>query len=191
MHANTCKRDARTLLTMSNTTPSTATQPEAWMRGPVEGIDPMLMPVAHALVQAREELERIATEVPPDQVWLRPGGAASIGFHVRHLGAALDRLFTYARGERLSEEQKAAFRAEAEPGDPPAALPDLVRAATMQIDRAVEQLRRTSRDALLEFRGVGRAQLPSNVLGLLFHAAEHSTRHAGQLITTAKILNAR
>ena len=178
-------------MVMSNPTPSTTTQPETWMRGPIEGIDPMLMPVAHALMQAREELERIANEIPADDVWLRPGGAASIGFHVRHLGAALDRLFTYARGERLSEEQKAVFRAEAEPGDPPATLPDLVHDATMRIDRALDQLRRTSRDQLLEFRGVGRAQLPSNVLGLLFHAAEHSTRHAGQIITTAKILNAR
>jgi len=178
-------------MVMPNPTPSTTTQPETWMRGPIEGIDPMLMPVAHALMQAREELERIANEIPADDVWLRPGGAASIGFHVRHLGAALDRLFTYARGERLSEEQKAVFRAEAEPGDPPATLPDLVHDATMRIDRALDQLRRTSRDQLLEFRGVGRAQLPSNVLGLLFHAAEHSTRHAGQIITTAKILNAR
>ena len=171
---------------MSNTP-----QPEAWMRGPIEGIDPMLMPVAHALIQARDELEQIVSQVPADQVWLRPGGAASIGFHVRHLGAALDRLFTYARGERLSDAQKAAFRAEGEPGDPPAGLPDLVSGATAQIDRALDQLRRTTREQLLDFRGVGRAQLPSNVLGLLFHAAEHSTRHTGQLITTAKILGAR
>jgi len=191
VHAVTCKRDARTLLKMSNTTPTTTPQPETWMRGPIDGVDPMLMPVAHALVQAREELERLAAEVPPEQVWLRPGGAASIGFHVRHLGAALDRLFTYARGERLSEEQKVAFRAEGEPGDPPAALADLVTESTAQIDRALDQLRRTRPDELLAFRGVGRAQLPSNVLGLLFHAAEHSTRHTGQLITTAKILAAR
>jgi len=176
---------------MSNTTPSAATKPETWMRGPIEGVDPMLMPVAHALMQAREELERIATEIPSDHVWLRPGGAASIGFHVRHLGAALDRLFTYARGERLSDAQKTVFRAEAEPGDPPATLPDLVNDATAQIDRAMDQLRQTTRGQLLEFRGVGRAQLPSNVLGLLFHAAEHSTRHAGQVITTAKILGVR
>jgi uncharacterized damage-inducible protein DinB len=176
---------------MSNPTPSTPTQPDTWMRGPIEGIDPMLMPVAHALTQAREELERIATEVPADHVWLRPGGAASIGFHVRHLGAALDRLFTYARGERLSDTQKSVFRAEGEPGDPPATLSDLVNDVRVQIDRALDQLRRTNRDQLLEFRGVGRAQLPSNVLGLLFHAAEHSTRHTGQLITTAKILSAR
>jgi uncharacterized damage-inducible protein DinB len=158
------------------------------MRGPIEGIPPLLMPVAHALIQARDELERMASQIPPEHVWRRPGGAASIGFHVKHLGAALDRLFTYARGERLSDVQKEAFRAEEEPGDPPAALADLVNAATAQIDRALDQLRRMSHDQLLEHRGVGRAQLPSNVLGLLFHAAEHSTRHTGQLITTARIL---
>jgi len=158
------------------------------MHGPIEGIPPLLMPVAHALIQARDELERMTSQIPPGHVWLRPGGAASIGFHVRHLGAALDRLFTYARGERLSDVQKEAFRAEEEPGDPPAALADLVNAATAQIDRALDQLRRMSDNQLLEHRGVGRAQLPSNVLGLLFHAAEHSTRHTGQLITTAKIL---
>jgi uncharacterized damage-inducible protein DinB len=158
------------------------------MRGPIEGIAPLLMPAAHALVQARDELERMASQIPAEHVWLRPGGAASIGFHVKHLGAALDRLFTYARGERLSEAQKEAFRSEAEPGNPPASLADLVSEACAQIDRALDQLRRTSSDQLLEHRGVGRAQLPSNVLGLLFHAAEHSTRHTGQMITTAKIL---
>lgn len=158
------------------------------MRGPIEGIDPLLMPVAHALVQARDELERMSAQIPAEHVWLRPGGAASIGFHVRHLGAALDRLFTYARGERLSDEQKQAFRSEAESGNPPASLDDLVNEAGARIDRALDQLRQMSSDQLLEYRGVGRAQLPSNVLGLLFHAAEHSTRHTGQLITTAKIL---
>ena len=84
-----------------------------------------------------------------------------------------------------------AVGAEGAPGDPPAALRELVDEAAVQIDRALDQLRRTTRDELLAFRGVGRAQLPSNVLGLLFHAAEHSTRHAGQLITTAKILAVR
>ena len=158
------------------------------MRGPIEGIDPMLMPVAHALVQAREDLEALVSHVPAARVWDRPGGAASIGYHVRHLGGALDRLFTYARGEGLSDAQKAALRAEGEAGSPPAPLADLVRGTSDQIERALEQLRQTSRDRLLDHRGIGRAQLPSNVLGLLFHAAEHSTRHAGQAITTAKVL---
>jgi uncharacterized damage-inducible protein DinB len=167
---------------------STSTQPEAWMRGPIAGVDALLMPVAHSLVQAREELAELVGLVPAEHVWQRPGAAASIGFHVRHLGAALDRLFTYARGERLSDAQKAALRAESEPG---AALDVLVAEAQAHIDRALEQLRQTTRDQLLEFRGIGREQLPSNVLGLLFHAAEHTTRHAGQLITTAKIIEGR
>jgi len=169
---------------------STTPQPEVWMRGPIEGIDPMLMPVAHALVQAREDLEQLVSQVPVDQVWVRPGGAASVGFHVRHLGGALDRLFTYARGDMLTDAQKTALRAESAAGVPPATLADLVHETSATIERALGQLRQTNRDRLLDHRGIGRAQLPSNVLGLLFHAAEHSTRHAGQAITTVKILTA-
>jgi len=143
------------------------------------------MPVVHALIQAREDLERLVTTVPPEHVWARPGGAASIGFHVRHAGGALDRLFTYARGEALSDAQRAALKAEGEPGDPPVSLSELVTDVSRTIDAAMEQLRLTSADSLLAGRTVGRAGLPATVLGLLFHAAEHTTRHVGQAITTA------
>jgi uncharacterized damage-inducible protein DinB len=163
-------------------------QPEAWLRGAVDGIEPMLMPVAHALIQAREDIQQLATRVPASAVWERPGDAASIGFHVRHLGGALDRLLTYARGETLSEAQRAALKEEGAPGNPPASLADVVRETGAIVDRALDQLRATSPEQLLEPRRIGRAELPSNVLGLLFHAAEHCTRHAGQAITTAKIL---
>ena len=151
----------------------------------------MVMPVVHSLIQVREELERLAASVPDDLVWQRPGGAASIGFHVRHTGGALDRLLTYARGEALTEAQRLAARTEAEPGQPAATLRDVVESVTGFIDRALAQVRDTSRETLLEPRKVGRAGLPSNVLGLLFHAAEHATRHAGQALTTAKILAGR
>jgi uncharacterized damage-inducible protein DinB len=146
------------------------------------------MPVVHALLQVREDLERLAGEVPAEHVWLRPGGAASIGFHVRHTGGALDRLFTYARGETLSEAQKAAARAEESPGDPAAELAAVVQGVEQIISRALEQLGSTSQASLLEERKLGRAGLPTTVLGLLFHAAEHSTRHVGQAITTARIV---
>jgi hypothetical protein len=161
---------------------------EVWQRGPVPGFEPLLMPVVHALLQVREDLDRIAAEVPPEHVWLRPGGAASIGFHVRHTGGALDRPFTYARGESLSEIQKGALRAEGERGDPPASLFSVVTGVGDIIDRALDQLRRTPRESLLDERKLGRAGLPTTVLGLLFHAAEHCTRHVGQAITTARIL---
>jgi hypothetical protein len=160
-------------------------QTEAWQRGPVDGFEPLLMPVVHSLIQAREDLERLAATVPPEHIWRRPGGAASIGFHVRHTGGALDRLFTYARGETLSEAQRAAISTEGEAGDPPASMATLVGEVNRVIDAAFDQLRTTPRASLLDERKVGRAGLPATVLGLLFHAAEHSTRHVGQAITTA------
>ena len=126
--------------------------------------------------------------VPAEHTWERPGGAASIGFHVRHLGDALDRLFTYARGEALSDTQKAAMRAEGDLVDPAPSLADVAADMNASIERALEQLRTTTRDDLRTARTVGRAGLPTTTLGLLFHAAEHSTRHAGQAISTAKIL---
>lgn len=164
---------------------------EVWLRGPVEGVDGLLMPVAHALLQAREDIQQLAGSVAPEQVWARPGGAASIGFHVQHLGNVVDRLFTYARGETLNDLQKTALKAEAAPADPPAALEAVIEAATHMLDRGLDQLRATAPDRLLDERRVGRAGLPSNVLGLLFHAAEHTTRHVGQAITTARILSNR
>ncbi len=165
-------------------------KPEAWLRGSVEGFDPFVMPAVHALIQAREDIQHLAATVPDAHVWATPGGAASIGFHVRHLGGALDRLLTYARGETLSDSQKLAMRSESLPGDPPAALARVVAEVEQQIDRALDQLRLATRDDLIQPRSVGRTALPATTLGLLFHAAEHCTRHAGQAITTAKILAA-
>jgi len=162
---------------------------EAWQRGPVAGFEPFVMPVVHALIQVREDLDRLAAEVAPEHVWARPGGAASIGFHVRHTGGALDRMFTYARGETLSDAQKASLREEGAAGDPPASLLSVTASVSTIIDRALDQLRATPSDSLLDDRKLGRAGLPTTVLGLLFHAAEHSTRHVGQAITTAKILH--
>lgn len=167
---------------------SSVPQTEVWQRGAVPGFEPLLMPVVHALLQAREDLERLAGDVPPEHVWVRPGGAASIGFHVRHTGGALDRLFTYARGETLSDSQKAALREEGAPGEAAASLVAVLSGVNAIIDRALQQLAATSKESLLDERKLGRAGLPTNVLGLLFHAAEHCTRHVGQAITTARIV---
>jgi uncharacterized damage-inducible protein DinB len=161
-------------------------QPEFWMRGiTVEGIAPALQPVAHALLQALEDLEGAAAGLSVDALWARPGGAASAGFHLRHLAGSLDRLTTYARGEALTDAQLAALRTEQDPGEGADALLAHVRATTA---RALDQLRATPEDSLDEPRFVGRARLPSSVRGLLYHAGEHTSRHTGQVVTTAKIV---
>ena len=164
--------------------------PEVWLRGPVPEIPPLLQPVAHALLQAVEEVRRVVGPLSSDQLWARPGGAASVGFHVRHAAGSLDRLFTYARGEALSAEQRAFLAAEAEPGSLPEEAASLVAAFERQVGRALAQLRETRESMLLEARGVGRLQLPSTVVGLLVHAAEHTQRHVGQIVTTARIARA-
>lgn len=168
-----------------------ANRPEAWLRGPLPGVSPWLQPAAHALVQAGEDAERAAQGLTIEELWMRPGGAAAAGFHLRHISGVLDRLLTYARGEQLSEAQFAALRTEGEPGDPPAAVDALLRDLRAAIDHALEVLRSTPEASLLEPREVGRGRLPSTVLGLLSHAAEHAQRHTGQLITTVKVVRGR
>ena len=159
--------------------------PEVWMRGPLPEYAPTLMPIAHALLQAREDVERVATDATAEELWQRPGHAASAGYHLQHLAGSLDRLLTYARGESLNEAQFAALALEGAPG---VSAPALVSAVLAQIDQALDQVRLTPVEQLKEPREVGRARLPSTVLGLLFHAAEHSARHVGQLTTTLKVV---
>jgi hypothetical protein len=165
--------------------------PEVWLRGPVADVPPLLQPVAHALLQAAEDVRRAAAPLSAAHLWARPGGAPSVGFHVRHAAGSLDRLFTYARGETLSAEQRTFLANEAEPGASPPRATALAEDFERQVRSALEQLRATAESALLEGRGVGRLQLPSTVLGLLVHAAEHTQRHVGQILTTAKIVKAR
>jgi hypothetical protein len=165
------------------------TATEAWLEGPLADVDPYLMPVAHGLVQVARDVEGLAA-LTPEEMWARPGGAAAVGFHLQHIAGVLDRLFTYARGEALSDAQMAALRAEGDP-DRSASAGALVGTVRAAVDRALAQVRATSREALLDPRAVGRKKLPSNVLGLLHHAAEHATRHTAQAITTAKVVRSR
>jgi len=166
----------------------TESLPEVWLRGPRPGVPPLLQPVAHALLQAREEVAALMTDFPAVRLAERPLGLASVGFHLRHLVGVLDRTFTYARGEALSAAQLAYLAAEGAPPTHPGAVAELVQAFARQVDTALAQLGSTPEATLPEWRGVGRAQLPSTVVGLLVHAAEHTTRHVGQLLVTSKVV---
>jgi uncharacterized damage-inducible protein DinB len=162
--------------------------PEVWLRGPLHGIEAPLQPAAHALLQSAEDVAAAASDLTIDELWMRPGGAASAGFHLRHIAGSIDRLLTYARGEQLDDRQREALRHERESGVPPAGAETLILGATAAIESALATLRETSASTLGDTRGVGRAALPSTVGGVLFHIAEHTQRHTGQLIATAKIV---
>ena len=163
-------------------------EPEVWLRGPIEHVPAMLQPVAHSLLQCRNEVHATLPTLGSADVWARPGGAASIGYHVRHAVGSLDRLLTYARGEPLSEAQLAALRGERRPEERDGIQHALLAEFDAAVERALAQVRATDPATLLEPREVGRARLPSTVIGLLFHAAEHTPRHVGQLATTAKVV---
>jgi uncharacterized damage-inducible protein DinB len=160
--------------------------PEVWMRGPIEEIPPLLQPVAHALLQAREEVEIITKGFPDDKLWNKPSNLGSVGFHLQHIRGVLDRLFTYAVKKQLSPEQLNYLNMEGVAAD--MSVINLVTAFNNQIDRALTQLKETDETTLLEPRGIGRQQIPSNVIGLLFHAAEHIQRHVGQLLVTVRFV---
>jgi uncharacterized damage-inducible protein DinB len=159
--------------------------PEVWLRGDLSGVPAAVMPVAHSLLQVREEIE-VVRSLSPAQIAARPGGVASIAFHLKHIAGSLDRLMTYAEGRSLDEQQMRDLEAETViDGEIPSRLVDLTRSA---IDRALARVTALPLESLYARRSVGRAQLPSTVVGLLFHAAEHAQRHAGQLATTARIV---
>ena len=162
-------------------------QPEAWLLGRVEGVSDAMMPVAHSLVQARRELLMLQEELITTEFLASPGGAASIGFHIAHINGSLDRLFSYARGEQLTLSQRSYLERE----DAIAhntGVNELVVAARDRIDHCLEHLTTIPDEQLYEPRPVGRDELPSTVIGLLFHAAEHTTMHVGQIRTTLKVI---
>ena len=166
-------------------------EPEVWLRGALPDVAPLLQPVAHSLLQCRLEVRATVPTLSATDLWVTPGGAASAGYHVRHAIGSLDRLFTYARGEQLSRDQLSALREEGRMDEREGIQTALVAEFDVAVEHALAQLRSTDPNALLDPREVGRAKLPSTVLGLLFHAAEHTQRHVGQLVTTAKVARGR
>ncbi|MEZ4701783.1 MAG: DinB family protein [Rhodothermales bacterium] len=164
--------------------------PEPWLRGPLPGIPPLLQPAAHALVMSVEDTARAVDGLTETHLWMRPGGVGSVGYHLAHLSGSTDRLLTYARGEALTDEQFRYLKAEADLETTRPRLDDLLAGWRQTVDAAFRQMAETPATILTDTRRVGRAGLPSTVIGLLFHAAEHASRHTGQLVTTARIVRA-
>src|SRR6185369_14534689 len=142
---------------------------EWWQRGPIDGVADALQPVAHILLQVRESVGALVEGLTEQQWNARPANIASAAFHVRHMAGVIDRLFTYARGDALSEGQLEALRSEGAHLDAPG-IPAMLAALSARIDLAIEELRKVDAATIGEFRAVGRARLPSTVIGCLVHA---------------------
>lgn len=160
---------------------------EAWLSGKLEGYAPVMMPAAHALVECMKDLRKYAENLSTEELTTRLNGAPSVAFHLKHIAGSIDRLLTYARGEKLNETQFNELKDEtAEKVSESSA--ELVKKSVSRIGAALQALQTTPLESLFETRYVGRKKLETNVFGLLFHIAEHTARHTGQIVTTAKIV---
>lgn len=166
---------------------TTENLPEVWLRGPLEEMPPLLQPVAHALMQSREEVQQLMTEFPDHLLWNKVADMASPGFHLQHMAGVLDRLFTYANSKPLSNAQLAYLASEGNPADDITTV-GLVKIFSLAVELSIHQLEQIDEAVLTQYRGVGRRNFPSTVIGLLVHAAEHTMRHTGQLLVTVKVL---
>ncbi|MBV8896099.1 MAG: DUF664 domain-containing protein [Acidobacteriaceae bacterium] len=159
-------------------------EPEPWLRGPLRDVHPLIQPVLHSFAQVREDLACHASGLAAEQVWRRVAGS-SLGFHLKHLAGSIDRLTTYLAERELTEEQLLALRQEASGNEN---ADELLKCVEEALAASEERLREMDVNRLYEARAVGRKRLPTTLIGLLVHLSEHTQRHLGQAITTAKIL---
>jgi uncharacterized damage-inducible protein DinB len=143
--------------------------------------------VLHALDLALDDLTKWTAGLSDAEVHLQPLGLTSIAFHLRHIARSTDRILTYAEGNQLSAEQLAALKAE-QVGEE--SIGALLAEVETSFRNAAARIRALASADLDTFRGVGRKQLPTSVGGALIHVADHTQRHVGQVVTTAKVLNA-
>jgi uncharacterized damage-inducible protein DinB len=155
------------------------------MRGPIPGIDTLIAPLFYSFQMAREDLARWTAGLSPEQIWTTPHGLGSVGFHLRHIAGSTDRLMTYVEGGQLSVAQMSVLKAEKEAG---ASREMLLAGMDAAFEKAEAMARALDPGRLTEPRGVGRKQLPTTVIGLLVHIAEHTQRHVGQAICAARLV---
>ncbi len=157
---------------------------EPWLRGTLAEVDAVRRQVLHALELAGEDAEHWCAGLADAEMGARPFGIAPVAFHLRHMTRSLDRLLTYAEGRPLTELQFEALRTElAEPVE----VAQVMEEFRTGLRQAMERVRAFSPESFEQKREVGRGRLPSTVGGLLVHCAEHTQRHVGQAITTAKV----
>jgi hypothetical protein len=160
---------------------------EPWMRGTHGELDPLRRAVVHALEQAAEDAERWCGEMTEGVLFARPAGLPSLAFQMRHAVRSLDRLLTYAEDRQLDERQLVELQTEHDDW-PKTSAEDVRREFREGIALAMERVRAFRPETYPAARGIGRKRLPTTVGGLLVHCAEHTQRHIGQMVTTAKVV---
>ena len=161
---------------------------EPWLRGTLSDVPAVPRGVLHALELAGEDVERWCGKLNDEELNKRPGSLAPVAFHIRHLARSLDRLLTYAEGASLNDNQMKALKSEMDPG---ATHHVLFAEFCGALATSATRIRHLAHSDMEASRTVGRKGLPTTLGGLLVHIADHTQRHVGQVITTAKIVQAQ
>ena len=136
---------------------------------------------------ALDDLTKWTEGLTDAEAHAQPLGLPSVAFHLRHIARSTDRLLSYAEGNQLSAEQLTALKAEQTDDESLAAL---LAEVEVSFSNAADRVRVLATANFDTFRAVGRKQLPTSIGGALIHVADHTQRHVGQVVTTAKVLKA-
>jgi uncharacterized damage-inducible protein DinB len=171
---------------------ASATTPyiEPWLRGTHTGVPAAGRAVLHALELSLDDLTKWTAGLSDAEIHSRPLGLTSIAFHLRHIAGSTDRILTYAEGGQLSGEQLAALKTELGREGKEEALAELLAEVEVSFSNAADRIRVLATADLNTPRFVGRKQLPTSIGGAMIHVADHTLRHTGQVVTTAKVIKA-
>lgn len=172
---------------MVHSTTEPPSEKEPWLRGPLPDVHPLMAPSLHSFIQIREDLARWTEGLRDEEIWSRPFGLAPVGFHLRHIAGSVERLTAYMFGKELTTAQLEAIPHEMDSGIGRSLLLEQVNEALQKSEQA---MRAIDPETFEHPRSVGRKKLPTTVIGLVVHIAEHAQRHVGELIVTSKLVRA-
>jgi uncharacterized damage-inducible protein DinB len=169
---------------------STSSAPyiEPWLRGTYADVPAAGRAVLHALELALDDLTKWTAGLSDAEVHAQPLGLTPIAFHLRHIARSTDRILSYAEGEQLSAEQLALLKSEQGSESKQESLAELIAEVEVAFTDAAERIRVLATANLDTPRFVGRKQLPTSIGGAMIHVADHTQRHVGQVVTTAKVI---
>ena len=160
---------------------------EPWLRGTHADVPAVARAVLHAFDLALDDITKWTEGLTDVEAQAQPLGLSPVAFHLKHIARSVDRLLTYAAGGQISTHQLTRLKAE-QSGSETLAL--LLAEVETSFSNAADRVRVLATADFNTFRGVGRKQLPTSIGGALVHVADHTMRHVGQVVTTAKVIKA-
>ncbi|MBO1436753.1 DinB family protein [Meiothermus sp. CFH 77666] len=159
-----------------------------FLRGKIDGVHWLVSVWLRNLEEVEETVQKWAADLPVEGFWWVPAPEANaIGGLIRHIGGASYRLLLRGTGQEIPEPLRVRAPEELVPTgqDPKAVLAEF----SQNLEKVRAALRLLGDQDLQRTVRVGPYEAPA--VYVLDHIAAHAQHHAGQIITTRKLWNAR